>query len=119
MKAYWDDCGRGVGGDAAVDVDLDEALRIWSDEVRGVRGNFLGLIDRQDRTIQFYFDQDIPDDVDDARQLRIVLLDFPVPAQKGSFSRTVSVGEVADLIHAAFKGDADFQHFGPLKFATW
>jgi hypothetical protein len=107
MKAFWNDCGRGPGSDSAAEVDLAEAGLIWSDEVRGVRGNFLGLIDVEGRTIQFYFDSDIPEDVDDARHLKIVLMDFPQPDATGSYSAHVTIGEVHGLIEKAFKAGAD------------
>ena len=45
MKTYWNDCGRGPISDNAEEVYLTDAWRIWSDEVHGVKGNFLGLID--------------------------------------------------------------------------
>ncbi len=77
MKAYWDDCGQGPSSDSPVDVNLIQAQNIWSD-ARGVKGNFFGLIDAEGRTIQFYYDDGIPDHIEDARHLKIVLLVFPV-----------------------------------------
>jgi hypothetical protein len=65
---------------SAEKVTLNEARLVWSDEARGMKG--IGLIDDQGRTIQFYFDEEIPDHVDDARHLRMVLMDFPEPAQR-------------------------------------
>ncbi|WP_424627306.1 hypothetical protein [Bradyrhizobium sp. SYSU BS000235] len=119
MRAYWNDSGREVTSDMAEEVNLHEARLIWSDEVRGVRGNFFGLIDDQDRTIQFYFEASIPDDVDDARHLRIVLMDFPHPEQRGSYSRRATIGEVDAMIEMAFQVGIDFRHFGELTFSSW
>ncbi|CAO4155288.1 GNAT family N-acetyltransferase [Methylorubrum aminovorans] len=119
MRAFWDDCGQGVPSDQAKPVNLLEASWIWSDEIRGVQGNFLGLIDDEDRTIQFYFDAGIPDDVDDARHLRIVLVDFPRPDLGGSYGRHVAIGEVHRLIARAFEAGADHRHFGELAFTAW
>jgi hypothetical protein len=119
MRAFWNDCGRGPSSDSAKEVGLAEAGLIWSDEVRGVRGNFLGLIDDQGNTIQFYFDAGIPDDVDDASHLRIVLMDFPQPDQKGSYAAHVTIGEVHGLIERAFKVGADYRRFGNLTFMPW
>jgi hypothetical protein len=119
MKAFWSDCGRGPGSDSAKEVDLTGAGLIWSDEVRGVQGNFLGLIDDQGRTIQFYFDEDIPDDVDDAGHLKIVLMDFPQPDRKGSYATHVTIAEVHGLIAKAFKVGADHRQFGSLTFVPW
>jgi hypothetical protein len=119
MKAFWNDCGRGPRSDAAKAVDLTGAGLIWSDEVRGVMGNFLGLIDDQGRVIQFYFDAGIPDDVDDASYLRIVLMDFPHPELKGSYAAHVTIGEVHGLIERAFEVGADYRRFGSLTFIPW
>lgn len=119
MKAYWDDCGNGRVGDDAEHVDLREARLIWSDTVRGIAGNFLGLIDDLDRTIQFRFEAGIPDGVDDARHLPIVLMDLPEVERKGSYERIVTVGEVHDLIGIAFAKGADPRHFGDLTFTPW
>ncbi|MFC3219300.1 hypothetical protein ACFOEZ_09755 [Tianweitania populi] len=119
MKAYWNDCGDELPSAVARDVDLAEAGRIWSDVVRGVEGNFLGLIDDQDRTVQFYFTAGIPDDVDDASHLPIVLLDLPQPDQSGSYERQVTIGEVHRLIEAAFRHGADPRQFGALSFSQW
>jgi hypothetical protein len=119
MKVYWDDCGSGLSPDRAREVDLREAGLIWSDEVRGIEGNFLGLIDDQDRTIQFYFESSIPNDVDDVRHLRIVLMDFPQPERNGSYGRQVTIGEVDRLLETAFAVGADHRHFGALTFTSW
>ena len=119
MKAFWNDCGRGRSSDSAKEVNLTEAGLIWSDEVRGVQGNFLGLIDDRGRTIQFYFDDSIPDDVDDAGDLRIVLMDFSQPDRKGSYAAHVTIGEVHRLIEKAFKVGADYRLFGSLTLMPW
>jgi hypothetical protein len=118
MKAFWNDCGQGQSPDSPVDIDLVRAQNIWSDG-RGVKGNFFGLVDKQGRTVQFYFTDGIPDDVDDARHLEIVLLDFPVPEKKGAYSRQVSIGEVHGLIQLAFSVGADHSAFSGVKFFTW
>ena len=118
MKAFWNDCGRGVRSDSAQEVSLEEAGLIWSDEVRGVKGNFVGLIDDHGKTIQFYFDDSIPDDVDDAGDLRIVCMDFPLPERKGSFSTQVTIDEVHGLIAKAFRIGADYSKFD-VDFSPW
>jgi hypothetical protein len=119
MKAFWNDCGRGLEGNEPVEVDLHGARLIWSDEVRGVEGNFLGLVDDAGRTVQFYFETGIPDHVDDARHLRIVLIDFPQPERKGSYSALVRNGEVDGLIEKAFRVGADYRQFEGLTFTHW
>jgi hypothetical protein len=78
--------------------------------------NFLGLIDDQHRTIQCYFDEGIPDHVDDARHLRIVLMNSPQPAQKRSYMRHVTIGEVLGLIEKAFNVGANYREFGNVYF---
>lgn len=118
MKAFWYDNGAEVPADAPQEVDLDGAIRLWSDS-HGVEGNFLGLIDDADRTIQFYFDADIPDDVDDARHLAVVLMDFPDVERQGSHTRLVTIGEVQGLIERAFAGGVDHERFGELAFEPW
>ncbi len=119
MKAYWNDGGAGPGSEDARDVDLREAGLLWSDEVRGMEGNFLGLIDDQGRTVQFLFETGIPDGVDDASHLRIVLMDFPLPEMHGSYGRRVAIGEVHGLIGMAFREGADHRRFGDLTFTPW
>ena len=119
MKVYWNDGGRGPDAKNAQEVSLNEAWLVWSDEVRGVRGNFLGLIDEQDRTIQFYFDEGIPNHVEDASHLRIVLMDFPQPAQNGSYIMRVTIGEVLGLIEKAFNVGANYREFGNVYFEAW
>lgn len=101
MKVFWNDCGRGLSSDSPEDVDLEEAGLIWSDEVRGVEGNFFGLIDDRENAIQFYFESGIPNHVEDASHLRIVLMDFPQPEMRGSYRAHVTNGEVHGLIEKA------------------
>jgi len=119
MKTFWNDCGRGPNSDSAQEVNLTEAGLIWSDEVRGVEGNFLGLIDDQGRTIQFYFEDSIPNDVEDATHMKIVFMDFPEPERKGSYGAQVTIGDVHGLIEKAFKVGADHRQFGQLAFRPW
>ena len=118
MKAFWNDCGQGQAPDSPTEVDLVQAQNIWSDG-SGVQGNFFGLVDSQGRTLQFYFTDGIPDDVEDARHLEIVLLDFPIPEKKGSYSKQVSIGEVHALIALAFSVGADYSSFPGVKFSPW
>ena len=118
MKVFWYDCGDQVDPGMAMEMTLDQADLRWSDG-SGAQGNFFGLIDDQDRTIQFYFDESVPDDVEDASHLRIVLMDFPDEARGGSLGRHVSIGEVRGLIETAFKMGADPAHFGELTFTQW
>lgn len=119
MRVFWNDDGRGPSSDSASEVDLIQAGLIWFDEIRGMEGNFLGLIDDEGRVIQFYFDADIPDDVDDANHLKIVLMDFPQRNRKGSFNAHVTIGEVHSLIEKAFKVGADHRQFGELTFVSY
>ncbi len=119
MKAYWNDCGDGPTSEAAREVGPGEAGSIWSDTVRGVEGNFLGLIDDGGRTVQFLYAADIPDGVDDASRLRIVLMDFPQPEQRSSYQRYVAIGEVRRLIAMVFETGADHRRFGALTVTPW
>lgn len=117
LKVFWNDGGRGLDADGAKEVNLEAAKLIWSDEVRGVKDNFLGLID-EGNTIQFYYDESIPDDVGDASHLKIVLLDFPVPEKRGSYAARVAVGDVFELIEKAFRVGADYSAF-EVTFEPW
>lgn len=122
LRAFWNDRGRGRGRDAesAKPVGLREARLIWSDKVRGVEGNFFGLIDESGNTVQFRFEAGIPDHVDDAGHLRIVLMDFPQPGRNGSYSAVVTIGEVHGLIERAFREGVDHRKFGKrLRFSAW
>jgi hypothetical protein len=120
LKAFWNDCGRGRDAEAARAVDLAEAGRIWSGKVRGVEGNFFGLVDEAGNTIQFRFEADIPDDVGDAGHLRIVRMDFPKPDRNGSYAAVVAVGQVHGLIEKAFRDGVDYRKFGRrLRFEPW
>ncbi|MCC0806037.1 hypothetical protein FPV16_07340 [Methylobacterium sp. W2] len=119
MRAFWKGCGIEVTSDQAREVDLGEAGLIWSDEVRGVEGNFFGLIDARNRAVQFYFEASIPNDVEDASHLRIILMDFPQPERNGSYGKLVTVGEVYGLIAMAFRIGADHRAFGELTFTAW
>jgi hypothetical protein len=118
MKVFWNDCGRGPGSDAAEELTLEQADLIWSDG-RGVEGNFFGLIDDEGRTIQFYFTAGIPDDVEDATHLEIVLMDFPVLEMRGSYTAQVTIGKVHGLIEKVFNVGADHRKFDGVAFAPW
>ena len=118
VKVYWNDCGRGLTADAATRASCDEACRIWSDEVRGIKGNFLGLTDEDGRTVQLYFTAGIPDHIEDAGHLKIVLVDFPIPAQGGSYQARVTIQQVQDLIRKAYSRGVHHAHFD-VSFVTW
>jgi hypothetical protein len=111
--------GRGIASDEAEDTTLEQAGLIWSDEVRGVEGNFFGLTDEEGRTIQFYFTSGIPDDVDDAEHLEIVLMDFPMPELRGSYAAQVTIGAVHGLIEKVFQVGADPKKFPSVTFQPW
>src|SRR5262245_41235431 len=121
MRLFWYDgaSGRGLKSSEARTVTVSEAQRVWADEVRGVQSSFLGLIDDAGRTIQFAIEEDIPDDVEDAHYLKIVLVDFPCPERKGSFATTVTVGEVYRWMQDAFAKGADPALFDGLSFKPW
>lgn len=119
VKAYWNDCNMGLASYDARDVDLREAGLIWTHQVRGVAGNFLGLVDDAGRTVQFFFEQCIPNRIDDAGHLQIVLLDFPQPELNGSCARRVAIGGILGLIETAFREGADHRRFEPPGFAPW
>lgn len=119
MKVFWNDDGRGIVADKAVSATLDEVSLIWSDEVRGMEGNFLGLVDGAGRTIQFYVAEDIPDGVDDAGHLEIVDVDFPDPNAKGSYMARIPIRDVHSWIRKAFSEGADPGEYDGLKFVAW
>ena len=118
MKAFWQDLHEIVDESEARALTLNEALDTWADG-RAVEGNFFGLIDEQDRTIQFYFVDGIPDHVEDARHLRIVHADFPVPDRAGSFTALITIGEASEWIEKAFKVGANPDSYEGLGFSSW
>jgi hypothetical protein len=121
MKLFWHDhvSGRGLNSSDARTATLSEARLVWADEVRGVQNNFLGLIDHAGRTIQFMFEENIPDSVDDAHFLRIVRVDFPCPERRGSFTTMTTIGEVSRWMRDAFERGADPALFDGLSFEPW
>jgi len=118
MKAYWQDLEDVVESSNARPLTLSEALNRRAD-VRAVAGNFFGLTDEHDRAIQFFFIEGIPDAVEDARSLRIVLADFPMPAQGGSFTAVLSIDEASAWIEKAFTVGANHERYEGLEFASW
>lgn len=119
MKVFWHDCNRGVPAHFAEEMDLEGVLEIWSREVQGVEGNFLGLIDDSGNTIQFYFVANKPDNTQELAQLPIILVDLPVPTRRGSFMGKVPFSEVTNLIEMAFKSGAEQGKYQGLKFSEW
>ncbi len=118
MKAFWNDCNRGPESAAPVELHVAEAVNAWCD-MSGVKGNFFGLVDDLGRTVQFYFDEGIPNHVDDVGHLRIVLMDFPQPELGGSYAAKVEIREVPALIEKAFLVGADHRSFSALSFQAW
>ena len=118
MNAYWQDLEGVVHSTHPRTLTLTEALNQWADG-RGAEGNFFGLIDSEDNTIQFYFEDSIPDDVDDAGHLRIVTVDFPKPALRGSFQKLVTIYESSELIKRAYEHGAQHENFENLSFCKW
>ncbi len=82
------------------------------------KGQLFGLIDDKDRTIQFYFDEDISSHVEDTSHLRIVSL-ISRSRPEWSYGKQVSIGEVNALISRAFKVGADHRQFEGLTFTPW
>ena len=119
MKIFWNGSGDGPEADDAKEANLQEAMRVWSDEMTGVEGDFLGLVDGQDRTIQFIYDEDVPEDADDVNDLAIITMDFPRPEKQGSYTARVTIGAVGELIGKAFKAGADPGQFDDVEFVAW
>ncbi len=117
IRAFWSSAGQGPGSASPVVVTLEAAQLVFSDEISGIKGNFLGLIDQRNDTIQFRYHGTISDDVDDARYL--VLVDFPVKARQGSYTKEVTIGEVPAMIALVFAKGASHQLFGDLHFESW
>jgi hypothetical protein len=118
MRVFWNDSGKGPAPDGAEPADLERAKALWRDAVRGVEDNFLGLIDDDGRTIQFYVDEGIPESTDDASQLAIVDMDLPIPERRGSYVARVRLGDVEALIEKAFRVGADPRQF-IVEFQPW
>ena len=118
LKAYWQDLEDVVESNDPKELTLEQALNRWADG-NGSEGNFFGLIDEEDRTIQFCFVDSIPDHVGDASHLEIVLVDFPVPSLAGSYQKIVSIGESPRFIERAFELGASHENFDDLEFNKW
>ena len=119
MQVFGNTLRRRVDLGTNLKVDIRQARLMWSLQLRGVEDEFFGLIDRSGSIIQFYFDEGIPNDANDAGSLRIIVLDFPVPEKKASYINQVTVAEVYDLITKAFEVGADYRNFENLTFTPW
>jgi len=118
MKAYWQDCEYVVESSHPHTLTLNEALDRWADG-SGAEGNFFGLIDSADNTMQFYFEDSIPDGVDDASHLEIVLVDFPQPELGGSYQKLISIDESSKWIQLGFEVGLDYNQHNGLEFVKW
>jgi hypothetical protein len=118
VKAFWQDGKRGVDANDAREMTRTKALDAWAD-LRGMRGNFFGIVDDAGRTLQFYFEEAIPDGVDDARHLRIVRAEIPAPDRNGSYAALVTIGEASQLIERVFVSGADPAAFAQFTFDPW
>ncbi|MBS0209632.1 MAG: hypothetical protein JSS27_11835 [Planctomycetes bacterium] len=69
--------------------------------------NFVGLIDRNDMTLQFMVNDD-----------KTIHVDVPVPSRTGSFVKTATLKECLDLVSTL--GDSiDVAKIGGLTFTSW
>jgi hypothetical protein len=118
MKAYWQDCEYVVESSHPQYLTLNESLDRWADG-SGAEGNFFGLIDAANNTMQFYFEDSIPDEVDDASHLEIVLVDFPQPTHGGSYQKLISIGESPEWIRRGFDLGLDYKKYEGLEFVKW
>ena len=118
MQAYWQDGHDIVEVTHPKTSTLLETVDRWADG-SGAEGNFFGLIDANDNTMQFYFEDSIPDDVDDASHLEIVQVDFPLPALRGSYQKTLSIGATPNWIKRGFEVGLNHEKYEGLEFAKW
>ena len=118
MQAYWQDSHNIVESTHPKNLTLIEALDRWAD-ISGAAGNFFGLIDADENTMQFYFEDSIPDDVDDASHLEIVLVDFPLPSLGGSYQKMLTFGATPDWIKRGFEVGLNHEQYEDLLFAKW
>lgn len=118
MKAYWQDCEDVVESSHPQTLTQTEALDRWADG-SGTEGNFFGLIDSDDNTMQFHFEESIPDDVGDASHLKIVLVDFPQPSLGGSYQKLISIGESGKWIQRGYELGLDYHQYEGLEFVKW
>jgi hypothetical protein len=95
MKVYWNDGARGPDAKNWQDASLNEA-RIVCWTCTQDEGNF---------------DEVIPDYVDDRSDLRIIPVDLPQSAQKSSYIRRVTTGEILGLIERAFNVAANLEMY--------
>lgn len=119
MRVFWNADGNGIESQSAIGLKLAEAKAVWSDDLTGIKGDFIGLIDDNGRTIQFYFDEDAPLRSDDASSRAIIRLDFPVVEKGGSCGMHVAVRDVEGLIEKAFVVGADYRQYDGVSFESW
>lgn len=118
MQVYWQDGHDIVESTHPKPMTLVEALNRWADG-SGAEDNFFGMIDADDNTMQFYFEDSIPDDVDDGSHLAIVLVDFPIPALGGSYQKMLTIGETPAWIKRGFEVGLNHEKYEGLLFAKW
>jgi hypothetical protein len=120
VKVFWFDSLRQVGIDAvaAVPMTREQAYLDWFDKVPGVPGSFLGLVDSNDQTLQFYVAGGIPDDVDDAGPLACIDLDIPVPGLSGSYSARIRFMDVEGIIARVYERGVDPEDYN-VTFSKW
>lgn len=112
-------------GSSLKEVDLKEALSIWS-RIREDEGYIFNLVDNQGNVVQFAFSEEVPKPAKPRVQVRADgswsyvpprnhLVNFPRPS--GSYNARVNSGEVPGWIEKVFEVGADYRKFENLKFA--
>lgn len=89
----------------AYEIELDWAQNIVLDILRDER-DFFGLTDDSGTSLQFFRTGDS------------VLMEIPVPAEKGSYGKTISVEEVAPIIKS-LPSTIKMENFSDLNFKAW
>lgn len=84
---YTDYCeDKSIPSPEALEVSKEEVLHSM-DCVLHMPGNFLGIIDGNDATLQFMVNDD-----------RSIHIDIPTPTKRGSYVKTGSLGECLELV---------------------
>ncbi|MDP9196765.1 MAG: hypothetical protein M3O22_08410 [Pseudomonadota bacterium] len=108
MKIFYCDYGTGkdVEAENPLSVSPEEALDLFAD-LSPCEGSFFGVIDTEDRTIQFMWNEDMT-----------LHLDIPQPENNGSLTGTVSFEDAETIILDISKGK-DPATIGGLVFLPW
>lgn len=99
--------GECVPGQSAIGVDPEDMGPLL-ERVMALEENFIGFVDREDTTIQFFVDA--PDRI---------WMEIPVPEEQGSYGIQMSADETKSLIEMLEAPYMDYRKRLNLPFVPW